>query len=304
MALWKVVIKQSRDYSHKFQSLFFWMALWKYRVPSVKVAPSKFQSLFFWMALWKISACNFSSFTVRFQSLFFWMALWKSFLAWILSRNHCFNPCFSGWRSERWDQVEIKINAPMFQSLFFWMALWKDFSIPSPVAEILVSILVFLDGALKDVGTKQCNIISWVSILVFLDGALKGYSLFLMDILHVVSILVFLDGALKGVGIFSRWKCWCVSILVFLDGALKESKCAGMVSYWRLFQSLFFWMALWKFYEANPWLQMNGFNPCFSGWRSESVVRYVTRNSIRSFNPCFSGWRSERGDHLHRCALL
>ena len=90
------------------------------------------------------------------------------------------------------------------------------------------------------------NAHSQVSILVFLDGALKAS--FLVNHLpsHQVSILVFLDGALKVSNIPEVSVMTIVSILVFLDGALKG------------------WIT------ETPVSGYNGFNPCFSGWRSES----------------------------------
>jgi len=63
--------------------------------------------------------------------------------------NSSFNPCFSGWRSER-----------------YWC---KNQISPKRV----VSILVFLDGALKEAPGRMALSAGLVSILVFLDGALK-----------------------------------------------------------------------------------------------------------------------------------
>jgi len=179
--------------------LFFWMTLWKnhpwtgwqnlqmvsilvFLDDALKVracigrSPDReFQSLFFWMTLWKLSdhgspSMHRSSFNPcfsgwrsesltadgsrkqrdQFQSLFFWMTLWKPD-KWIRRRNWTivsilvflddalkvsvlvapdvsrpsFNPCFSGWRSERWDRQSEIPGRSLFQSLFFWMTLWK-----------------------------------------------------------------------------------------------------------------------------------------------------------------------------------
>ncbi len=82
-----------------------------------------------------------------------------------------------------------------------------------------------------------------VSILVFLDGALK-VQLALTVFHHTpVSILVFLDGALKDIATIKSSLKLIVSILVFLDGALKDGFSYSLTSH-NQFQSLFFWMAL------------------------------------------------------------
>ncbi len=156
-----------------------------------------------------------------------------------------------------------------FQSLFFWMALWKILFWDACRYSLVVSILVFLDGALKANELVSDPISGKVSILVFLDGALKDEDRCERGGCDRVSILVFLDGALKG----SRWPlvsfsrssfnpCFSgwrsersvilttdnyadVSILVFLDGALKVYD-PELFEYDVMFQSLFFWMALWK----------------------------------------------------------
>ena len=62
-----------------------------------------------------------------------------------------------------------------------------------------VSILVFLDQALKEFITRMANPGNKVSILVFLDQALKEVRMFYRIAGAYVSILVFLDQALKDV---------------------------------------------------------------------------------------------------------
>jgi len=110
----------------------------------------------------------------------------------------------------------------MFQSLFFWMALWKLSRRDVWFLCGFVSILVFLDGALKDLGENRRVLGGYVSILVFLDGALKDLGENRRVLGGYVSILVFLDGALKACfGIIVSYTFRSVSILVFLDGALK-----------------------------------------------------------------------------------
>ncbi len=97
----------------------------------------------------------------------------------------------------------------------------------------------------------------------------------------MVSILVFLDGALKGYRHSGRRpNAEVVSILVFLDGALKDHILIPYI------------------------LPYNGFNPCFSGWRSESVGICVTYTLENSFNPCFSGWRSESSPHSGESSIF
>ncbi len=228
------------------------------------------------MALWKWITFTGSPVFTSFNPCF---SGWRS-----ESRNHmtsprgkiCFNPCFSGWRSER--QRNGRHNGKL----------------------ITVSILVFLDGALK---AKRSGVVShWrlFQSLFFWMALWKSYRLYfcvrlylfqslffwmalwkqilvIMRQLYVrVSILVFLDGALKDIFHSLYLIADLVSILVFLDGALKAERVKS-----------------WPFCTFC-------FNPCFSGWRSESQAPDKVTITDQGFNPCFSGWRSESSTNKAR----
>ena len=128
------------------------------------------------------------------------------------------------------------------------MTLWKFLNAAGFRIQIAVSILVFLDDALKVCDRKLGLIyLLEVSILVFLDDALKD------DVIRdtttageIVSILVFLDDALKGCPRSWQYSTGVVSILVFLDDALKGWNIRSRSQNEIQFQSLFFWMTLWK----------------------------------------------------------
>ena len=156
-----------------------------------------------------------------FQSLFFWMTLWKSFLQTEPRKVLCFNPCFSGWRSE---------------SALLWVL----------DLDIGVSILVFLDDALKAVSFLNLKVTDEFQSLFFWMTLWKSSSWWKWRHDPNVSILVFLDDALKASLLKDSSIPSDVSILVFLDDALKEDGRRGPAELGAGFQSLFFWMTLWK----------------------------------------------------------
>ena len=132
---------------------------------------------------------------------------------------------------------------------------------------LLVSILVFLDQALKVYRRLLVEKDSRVSILVFLDQALKARQHRSVKLAFLsfnpcfpgssaerhqalggpanhpaVSILVFLDQALKEQPSASVVHPGQVSILVFLDQALKENEKFIQFLKTFVFQSLFSWI--------------------------------------------------------------
>ena len=127
-----------------------------------------------------------------------------------------------------------------------------------------VSILVLMDGVLRDGGEGPMGKYKVVSILVLMDGVLRAEKGAELKRLQVVSILVLMDGVLRdddepetklGGGSFNpRSNGWCtssatktvkkiipsaVSILVLMDGVLREADFWGLDSCSELFQSLF-----------------------------------------------------------------
>ena len=136
-----------------FQSLFSWMSLWKSYRFHLPVESSRFQSLFSWMSLWKRDRSISGRITrsSQFQSLFSWMSLWKRLRPNCLcERLYRFQSLFS-WMS-LWKTARHKIirYGYEFQSLFSWMSLWKWSMDKRNNLSVYVSILVFVDVALKD----------------------------------------------------------------------------------------------------------------------------------------------------------
>jgi len=140
--------------------------------------------------------------------------------------------------------------------------------------------------------TVPCGWIG-VSILVFVDVALKGSFMIRYIASKQVSILVFVDVALKVENMEGVTNSKTVSILVFVDVALKGCPSLPNVKV-RVFQSLFSWMSLWKTIAINYSIVVRiGFNPCFGGCRSERLQRSNSHVGTLCFNPCFGGCRSE-----------
>ena len=157
-----------------------------------------------------------------FQSLFFWMALWK------VAGN------------------EVGTVTELFQSLFFWMALWKSGTPYQWPSNQRVSILVFLDGALKDITTKSGIHFSGSFNPCFSGWRSERDSIRLID--HYLKCFN---------PCFSGWR----SERQRNQLKLKRSKC---------FNPCF---SGWRSESVTPCLlakHRNSFNPCFSGWRSES----------------------------------
>ena len=290
---------------------------------------------------------------------------------WTAPATKCFNPCSFGCQSERVIYETRQDVRWMFQSLFFWMSVWKRTSRssrprwrssfnpcsfgcqsestgqrPHTSRRQKVSILVLLDVSLKagwcwwsaprpacfnpcsfgcqservgdrdrepvEVGFQ--SLFFWMSVW---KAALKGP---LGDAV-VVSILVLLDVSLKvrrhDPPRLVRW----VSILVLLDVSLKDvwkqpprsryqrfQSLFFWMSVWKMgnaqrssrrcvmFQSLFFWMSVWKFTDVWIWISWwIWFQSLFfwmSVWKKIIEGRSVTK--YLCFNPCSFGCQSER----------
>ena len=134
-----------------------------------------------------------------------------------------FNPCFPGTRSSTQISDELIQTLIAFQSLFSWNSLFDPPPPAGTPSPYLVSILVFLELALRldppyvksTRGSRFQSLFSWnslfdpsgawtgsragyVSILVFLELALRqNTSHPPQPPLYIVSILVFLELALR-----------------------------------------------------------------------------------------------------------
>jgi len=154
--------------------------------------------------------------------------------------------------------------------LFFWMTLWKMPTGREPRLVLDVSILVFLDDALK-----VCCDFSCASLNSGFNPCFSGWRSerhgFWQEGAEIFSFNPCFsgwrsesllpcpaEGAHRGFNpCFSGWR--------------SESSTRGRQAFliYR-FQSLFFWMTLWKSVTTEKWKHDLCFNPCFSGWRSES----------------------------------
>ena len=183
---------------------------------------------------------------LMFQSLFFWMTLWKPYRGGRGIDVIGFNPCFSGWRSERLDRSVYDVWTYWFQSLFFWMTLWKRGGAVEE-GEGWCFNPCFSGWRSESVQMgKETKTNETVSILVFLDDALKVLPEGVLHLETRVSILVFLDDALKVLP-----ACWTSSIARSFNPCFsgwRSESWAGRhtVHIAIMFQSLFFWMTLWK----------------------------------------------------------
>ena len=98
----------------------------------------------------------------------------SSYLKGEKSAKLCFNPCFSGCRSERNVSPEDVEAFRSFNPCFSGCRSERQNRNGWCYLERFVSILVFLDVALKDVAESNSQNRNGVSILVFLDVALKA----------------------------------------------------------------------------------------------------------------------------------
>ena len=296
MALWKSKSGYPAKCVRKFQSLFFWMALWKGSVVPCERTFTSFNPCFSGWRSESFLLGKSSSLSSSFNPCF---SGWRSesikypggvrddysfnpcFSGWRSERaamknyiSHLwgFNPCFSGWRSERIVIVSVVVNVPEFQSLFFWMALWKAIDKEPPRTKTEVSILVFLDGALKV--SRKCCICSFKrSFNPCFSGwrSERARYILLCHRLQEFQSLFFWMALWKSVSMhthpatsysfnpcFSGWRSERMKQCPFQARECSFNPC---FSGWRServvqalahlrpvleFQSLFFWMALWK----------------------------------------------------------
>ena len=201
------------------------------------------------------------------------------------------------------------------------MSLWKVWEGDTQDRWQVVSILVFVDVALKGIATLLAqnenelfqSLFSWMSlwkcssktIWSVMTGMFQ--SLFSWMSLWKGGVLT----AIQAIGMFqslfswmSLWKYWW-----FTYFGIKDK-----------FQSLFSWMSLWKLRTEDRLTRLKeSFNPCFRGCRSERPSRNLWKPRLfvsilvfvdvalkgyflafssaiqDGFNPCFRGCRSERG---------
>ena len=144
-----------------------------------------------------------------------------------------------------------------------------------------------------------------VSILVLMDGVLRDKNAERFWKVHRVSILVLMDGVLRATRPRRKIACtksfnpcsngWCtsslrhcapsarrcsVSILVLMDGVLREL--VGI--------------------HKKPYL--SSFNPCSNGW---CTSRFLTKPHFRAgwcFNPCSNGWCTSSLSFIRRAGDL
>jgi len=234
---------------------------------------SSFQSLFSWIKRWKrILKMTPTIYQACFNPCFPGSSAESLRLNVKGGFTYGFNPCFPGSSAESLADLRSKMAKEVFQSLFSWIKRWK-LSNQAVLTEILyVSILVFLDQALKAWFASGWVLFRGVSILVFLDQALKGR----------INIL---EGAVRSgfQSLFSwikRWKLIASQSLAWIEGCFNpcfpgssaERRMAGRGQRKESkFQSLFSWIKRWKSMICSTRPSTSSrFNPCFPGSSAES----------------------------------
>ncbi len=134
----------------------------------------QFQSLFSWNLPSELETNNSTQRTIMFQSLFSWnLPSEMGNLYGLEWKASCFNPCFLGTCPQSQALEAEKQKLIRFQSLFSWNLPSEMQTHFSPSILLLVSILVFLELALR----VYHGYSGWdwprVSILVFLELALR-----------------------------------------------------------------------------------------------------------------------------------
>ena len=214
--------------------------------------------------------------------------------------SKCFNPCSFGCQSESlWGVGEV-LTPGVFQSLFFWLSVWKR----EPDANWIriETRLVLLDVSLKE---RRCQAglleASEFQSLFFWMSVWKPLYSQAVFIFSPVSILVLLDVSLKDDRDSYKYykRTQNVSILVLLDVSLKARKNLIRRGSGGMFQSLFFWMSVWKPADA-----------AHADWVIEVSILVLLDVSLKvkaarepdyshkCFNPCSFGCQSESFDIL------
>jgi len=143
-----------------------------------------------------------------------------------------FNPCSLGCCSESQRYARSPPAGTQFQSLFSWMLLWKSTPHILNALYPIVSILVLLDVALKDLSEMQIPVLP------------KGFN---PCSLGCCSESLSPVKETNDYPMFQSLFSW---MLLWKDNGI------GPISKGKMgFQSLFSWMLLWKFYVArNIWI--------------------------------------------------
>ena len=226
------------------------------------------------------------------------MSVWKCCRRDITSPvSLCFNPCSFGCQSESTGGGIWKtIYTSCFNPCSFGCQSERKSLRVGPWRNIRVSILVLLDVSLKEIPhIVPRNMIPAVSILVLLDVSLKVWARHRLWCFSHVSILVLLDVSLKAT------IPWSLNAVRFsfnpCSFGCQSERGAG--DYWvempRRFQSLFFWMSVWKNHWGSVRDEIFVFQSLFF-WMSvwKQVMTAVTDAVITGFNPCSFGCQSER----------
>ena len=167
---------------------------------------------------------------------------------------NCFNPCFPGSSAERVSTSRRVLIVHVFQSLFSWIKRWK-WLLPSALHHrILVSILVFLDQALKvsDKAGEQWSHPKFQSLFSWI----KRWKLTACR--PNPSGLACFNPCFPGSSAESSYELNPrIDHLTFqsLFSWIKRWKHAGSPTTIneRQFQSLFSWIKRWKRIQAPPW---------------------------------------------------
>ncbi len=281
-----------------------------------------FQSLFYWMVLWKWNAHCPGAVFIYVSILILLDGTLEVWIYLVLSMSlNCFNPYFIGWYSGRLKSLFQHFQYYKFQSLFYWMVLWKKKCWKNGTTKNSVSILILLDGTLEEQNERNTKAENraFQSLFYWMVLWKSGFNMIYCVVLRV-SILILLDGTLEAtlIGLFWFEKlCFNPYFIGWYSGSCWQRCCLNRGV---LFQSLFYWMVLWKtnitcirwtWRWVSILILLDGtlegispdfilfktfcFNPYFIGWYSGSLTVVNVKSPQPGFNPYFIGWYSGRG---------
>ena len=187
-----------------------------------------------------------------------------------VSKLKSFNPCFPGTRSSTTRLPQDLHDVVQFQSLFSWNSLFDDGAYCGGAETNRVSILVFLELALRPHGMVTLLRQSFCFNPCF-PGTRSSTTGFISSEYFVT----------KFQSLFS-WNS-------LFDMIVRDEDIEVITT----FQSLFSWNSLFDLRCFALGLDVDGFNPCFPGTRSStSEAGRIPRLRAPRFNPCFPGTRS------------
>ncbi len=230
---------------------------------------------------------------ILFQSLFSWILLSEDHdTLFDIVHRKSFNPCFLGSCSPRMAAERLDASLREFQSLFSWILLSEHEVCGSILSWQSVSILVFLDLALRahfsyrpDQEGKSFN-------PCFLGSCSPSTGSWDFSLLppKFQSLFSWILLSECGNPPTNLWGALAVSILVFLDLALRVYRIWGFSDHILIVSILVFLDLALRVRESPDELvrSLSCFNPCFLGSCSPRIGPYDPGLSTGEFQSLFS----------------